>query len=52
MKDEAQDNNNFLSWAKKVCTESPETLEWMLKSHNALYRVIARRIKQIAGAEE
>lgn len=52
MKDELQDSNNFLSWAKRICTEQPETLEWMLKSNNALHRVIARRIKQIAGNEK
>jgi hypothetical protein len=52
MKNESQDSNNFLSWAKRICTEKPDALEHMLKSHDALDRVIARRIKQISGDGE
>jgi len=51
MKDESQDSNIFLSWAKKVNLEHPDILEAMRKSTHVLDRVIARRIMLIAGVD-
>jgi len=49
MKDTSQSNLLFLEWAKKVITEHPDILEYMLKSSDLLDRVIAKRIIQNAG---
>jgi len=49
MKDEFQDSNNFLSWAKRVSSEHPDILEHMLKSQDLLDKVIAKRILTVAG---
>ena len=52
MKDETQDSNNFLSWAKKVNSEHPGILEAMRKSTDPLDRAIAVRILKNAGIYE
>lgn len=49
MLNETQDNNIFLSWAKKISIEHPDVLENMRKSTDPLDRVIAKRIMLIAG---
>lgn len=51
MKDETQDSNNFLRWAKQVSTQHPDILEHMKKSTDPLDRVIAKRIIRVAGVE-
>lgn len=51
MKDEFQDSNNFLSWAKRVSSEHPDILEHMLKSQDVFDKVIAKRILAVAGGD-
>jgi hypothetical protein len=52
MKDESQDSNNFLSWAKQVSAQHPDILAQMRKSLDPLDRAISRRIMEIAGGCE
>lgn len=42
-------NLNFLEWTRQVSIEHPDILKHMLKSSDALDRVIAKRIMQNAG---
>jgi|GEM_PF-1860086 len=44
MKDTQQSNLSFLQWTKRVITEHPDALEYMLKSSDQMDRVIAKRI--------
>ncbi len=52
MKDESQNSNNFLFWAKRVSSEHPDILDHMLKSQDVLDKVIAKRILAVAGGED
>jgi len=49
MKGTQQSNLPFLQWTKRVITEHPDTLEYMLKSPDQMDRVIAKRIIQNAS---
>ena len=49
MESTTKSNLSFSEWSKRISTEHPDILEHMLKSYDALDRVIAKRIIQNAG---
>lgn len=52
MNDTKHTNLNFSSWAAQTYSQNKEILELMLKSDNALDRIIARDILQTVGGVE